>query len=100
MPKKKMTLKKLTLRQRLRNDAEAQLDKLVAQAGDAVDQILAGTSLTAWDLMHLASSTQNKSLRAHMVTQLANEKEAELERLYNKQQDLDLGPELTGEDDA
>jgi hypothetical protein len=95
MPKKKMTLKKLTLRQRLRNDAEAQLDKLVAQAGDAVDQILAGTSLTAWDLMHLASSNQNKSLRAHMVTQLANEKEAELERLYNKQQDLDLG-----EDDA
>lgn len=87
MPKNK---KRLTLRQRLRADAEEKLDGLIKAAGDAVDEILAGTNLAAWDLMHLASSKQNKTLRAHMVTELANQKEAELERLYNNQQDLDL----------
>jgi hypothetical protein len=80
----------MTLRQRLRADAEKKLDSLIAAAGDAVDEILAGTNLAAWDLMHLASSKQNKTLRAHMVTELANQKEDELERLYNNQQDLDL----------
>lgn len=89
MPKKERTL---TLRQRLRLDAEKKLDRILHDLELAADQILdrAKTGLVTWDLLHLAGSKQNKSLRAHMVTKLANEAELELERLYNNQAEMNL----------
>ena len=68
---------KLTLRQRLRADAEKKLDALQSELDQAVERILdnAGTEIAAWDFLHLAGSKQNKSLRAHLVTKLANEAE-------------------------
>lgn len=91
MPKKND--RKLTLRQRLRADAEKKLDRILKDLELAADRVLdqAGTGLATWDLLHLAGSKQNKSLRAHMVTQLANEAEAAIERIYNNQQELSLG---------
>ena len=88
MPKNQ---KKMTLRQRLRADADNKLVNLLERSREAVEKVLEGTPLMATDIMHLASSTQNKTLRNHMVSALANQAEDELERLYNNQQKLDLG---------
>jgi hypothetical protein len=91
MPKKNEP--RLTLRQRLRADAEKKLDQILKDLDQAAARVLdqAGTDIATWDLLHIAGSKQNKSLRAHLVTKLANEAEAELERLYNNQQKLALG---------
>jgi len=91
MPKKNEP--RLTLRQRLRADAEKKLDQILKELEQATARVLdqAGTDIATWDLLHIAGSRQNKSLRAHLVTKLANEAEAELEKLYNNQQKLALG---------
>ena len=78
----------MTLRQRLRDDADKQLTRLVSMSMEAVEDVLDGTPLIAVDIMHLASAKQNKTLRSHLVGALANAKEQELERLYNKQMDM------------
>jgi len=88
MAKKKGNVQPMTLRQRLRADADKKLDNLVERATEAVDKILEDTPLIAADLMHLASSKQNKTLRSHMVGVLANSAEEELEKLYNSQMKL------------
>ena len=88
MSKKSANGKGLTLRQRLRADAEKQLDRIVDQADAAVGELLRDTPLITADVMHLSSSKQTKSLRSHMVSALANAKERELERLYNNQIDM------------
>jgi hypothetical protein len=91
MTKKNTPAKAITLRQRLRADAEKELDKLIEDAIERVEVLLVGTSLVSgMDLMRLACSTKNKSLRQKMVTQIANGKERKLERMYNDQQKLDL----------
>lgn len=93
--KKKTKSKPMTLRQRLRADAEKKLGELEVAAKDAVYAVLNArkTRMLAGDLMHLISVRQNKTLRESLITELSNEKEAELEELYNKQQGLDLGDE-------
>lgn len=91
MAKKKGNVQPMTLRQRLRADADKKLDNLVVQATEAVDKILEDTPLIAADLMHLASAKQNKTLRSHMVGVLANQAEQELEAIYNKQMGLPMG---------
>jgi hypothetical protein len=75
----------LTLRQRLRQAASAKLDGMVEQIQEQATAVCGDTSLLGVDLMHLASSRQNKTLREHMISALANDAEAELERLYNNQ---------------
>ena len=83
--------KKLTFRQRLRADAAQKLDGLCEQAQERVTELVAGTSLDPALLMQLASSPgHTKTLRENLITRLANDKEAELEALYNRQQDLEL----------
>jgi len=87
--------KKLTLRQRLRNDARAKLDGLIEQAQERVTEVVAGTSIHPALLMQLASQPKRgKTLQHNLVTALTNDAEDELEKLYNKQIALDLA---TGE---
>lgn len=86
MPKK--LTRKLTLRQRLRADAETRLDKIISDSQDEVNKLLEGTGLACWDVMLLATGRKNNTLRSHLVSKLANEAEEELERIYNAQQSL------------
>ena len=91
--------KKMTFRQRLRADAEDKLQQMESTvrllATDALKS--EGTTINPFDVMRLASGTQTKSLRYRLIGELANEKEAELEALYNKQQDLPLKAGSDGE---
>lgn len=93
--------KKMTLRQRLRHDADekiGELEQLVSKAvTDAVEG--AGVELNPYDVMRLCTGGQTKSLRERVITELANQKEAELEKIYNDQQDLSFGTE-PGDDNA
>lgn len=90
--------KSLTLRQRLRLDAEKKLDRMVlAMQGAAVRvQEEHDSKIDPALLMQLASQpTQGKTLRHDLITVLTNEKETALEKLYNKQMDLIQDDEVT-----
>lgn len=92
---KKTKAKKISFRQRLRNQCSDRLDKIVGAAYDAVDGAKAGAKIATVDIMRLCAGTQTKTLREDLITQLANETEAELEAIYNKQMNL-----LPEDDDA
>ena len=72
---KKTKAKKISFRQRLRNDAAERLDSLQSKARDAVIQVLIDgkVNLAADDLMKAMSSSQTKTLRENLITQLAND---------------------------
>jgi len=83
--------KAMTLRQRLRADAEKKLEVLelaMRVAGKGVCEEH-DTGVDPALLMQLASQPDHtKTLRNQLITQLANEKEAALEKLYNNQMDM------------
>lgn len=86
------TEKKLTLRQRMRQDAEPKLDALVREARMAVTEVVKDTRIAPSLLMQLAASpAEHKTLRHKLVTMLANDAETELEALYSRQLAIDLG---------
>lgn len=83
--------KQVTLRQRLRLDAEKKLDVLINSMLHAGERVVEehDTGIDPALLMQLASQPQHgKTLRNDLITKLANEKEAALEKLYNSQLDL------------
>lgn len=86
---KKQTAKATTLRQRLRADAEDKLQmllELVAEHSKA--SIQHHTDINVFDLMRLLTQGQTKTLRQQVITDLANEAERKLEKLYNDQMAL------------
>ena len=82
--------RKMTFRQRLRATADERLSKMIVAVRGAGIAVCADskTNINPYDVMRLACGTQTKSLRYKVVGDLANEMEAELEKLYNKQMDL------------
>ena len=80
--------KALTLRQRLREDAEKQLDALIKSTVGAISPLAADSGLAVADLAKMVTAGDHKTLRHDMVTHLTNAKERELEKLYNNQMDL------------
>jgi len=84
--------KKMTFRQRLRATAEERLSKMTnATAARCMDVCKESkTEINPYDVMRLAAGKRNESLHYRLVSELANEMEAELERIYNNQQDLPL----------
>ncbi len=85
---KKTKAKKISFRQRLRNKSEETLDTIIKAAYDAVDKAKGGHHISTVDIMRLCSGGQTKTLRENLITQLANETEAELEAIYNRQMNL------------
>ncbi len=82
--------KKITLRQRMRARAEKQITDLenlvIVGVTRAAEE--AGVELDPHDVMRLYGNPNIKYQREKAVIQLANQYEAELEALYNKQMDL------------
>ncbi len=76
-----MTIKKPSLRSRLRNDAAEQLSALVVAGTRALAKIGNSVSVNAADLAKMIGSKQTDTLRAKLVTQLADRKEADLEKI-------------------
>lgn len=86
-----MAKQRVTLRQRLRADAEKKLDAMLASMKAAGGRVCDehGMDINPALLMQLASQpTQGKTLRHDLVTAIANEKERALEKLYNDQLDM------------
>lgn len=89
--------KKMTFRQRLRAQSEDRLKEMVKTVQIlVVESVKPVSEINPYDVMRLACGKQTKSLRNRLIGELANEHEAELEKIYNKQQDLSFG---TKEDD-
>lgn len=83
--------KALTLRQRLREQGEEQLEGMLQHATQKVEGVCKRTNIDPALLMQLASQpTRSKTLRHQLVTILTNQKEAELEKLYNDQLTLPI----------
>jgi len=90
----KSKAKKMTFRQRLRDGAEKKLNMMVSTMQSAATRVIEehDSGIDAFLLMQLASQPeQGKTLRHDLVTKLSNEAEAELEKIWNDQQALDLG---------
>lgn len=80
--------KAMTLRQRLRADADKRLDALERAMISAAVRVCEenDTELNPALLMQLASQPKHgKTLRHQLITDLANEAEAKLEAIYNNQ---------------
>lgn len=88
--------KTLTFRQRLRVDATGELSTLIDAITAASKKIVKDKNISAMDLMKLASSPTAKTLCNDLITQLANGREREIEKFYNKQMDL-LAEDSDGE---
>ncbi len=91
MSKKKA--KRVTLRQRMRKQAEGEINAFESLVVTGVERALeeAGVDLDPYDVMRLFGNSQTKYLREKAVISLANQYEAELEALYNRQQELAIG---------
>ncbi len=90
---RKKKAKKITLRQRLRADAAEKLVGLKQQAVERVGEIADAAGINKYDLMKACTVGHLATLEKQLVTDLANNAEAELERIYNSQQKLDLEDE-------
>jgi len=90
---KKNKAPKLSFRQRLRNDAATQLGEIKRKFEEVTEAelVAADTGLNKYDIFRLLSGGMTKTLEERLITELANEKEAALEHIYNNQQGLDLG---------
>ena len=86
---KKTKAKKISFRQRLRNQCAERLDVMAeAVRITARDVVAPHSQISSLDVMRLLCAGQTKTLREDLITQLANETEAELEAIYNKQMNL------------
>lgn len=93
MAKKSKAKIRPTFRQRLRIEAEERLDNMIVLMSTAGMRVCeeADTGIDQHDLMRLTCNRQTKSLRSKLVSELANEKEAAIENLYNNQVPMPLG---------
>jgi len=81
----------MSLRKKLRYQAEAQLDKMLnALWVAAEEQIGEIPGIRAPELLKAASGGRTDTIKHELVTKITNYKELELERFFNRQQDLEL----------
>ena len=89
MAKKTKKAKAMSFRQRLRAQSEERLAVMEEAVRCAVRNVVAPHSqIDPLDVMRMICTGQTKSLQYRLITELSNETEAELEKLYNKQMNL------------
>ena len=79
--------RKQTLRSRIRDDAAIQLDGLIKAADKALTKIAHPVGIGVIELAKMIGSSQTDSLQKTLISKLADKKEAELEKIYNEQQE-------------
>jgi hypothetical protein len=86
-------IKKMTLRQQLRAQAEEKLETVQKLVLTGVQRALeeADVELNKFDVMRLCIGGQTKTVHEQLVTDLANQAEAKLLEIWNNQQQLPLG---------
>jgi len=90
---KKKAKKKVSFRQRLRAESQERLEKIAVDVSEAALAAVRShnTEINPLLVMQLLCSQQTKTLRENLITELSNEKELELEAIYNTQLGLDMG---------
>ena len=83
--------KRLTMRQELRAAAAVKLKKIKLEAAKVIDKIAKREDLVWQDLVKAIAEGSHKTAEHNLVTQLANKAETDLIKLWNDQQNLDLG---------
>lgn len=84
----------MSLRKRLRAQASDQLDGLVVKLQERAAELTQGIDqMWGSDLLKLAAGGRTDTLKDKLVTRLTNHKEAELEKFFNQQEELDLAEE-------
>ena len=79
----------MSLRKRLRAQAAEELDKLVIEVQTKAAELTEGVdSMWGTDLLKLASGGRTDTIRDKLITRLTNHKEHELEKFFNRQQEL------------
>ena len=77
------------LRQRLREKASGELHRMEMELHVAADKLRKGIpGISVADLLKLAAGGRTGTLRHGLVTAMTNHLESELEKHYNRQQDL------------
>lgn len=82
--------KKLTMRQELRDKAANDLREIKQEALEVLKFICEREKISRHELMKSISAVSHKAADYIIVTQLANRYEAEMIKLWNNQQKLDL----------
>ena len=81
--------KPLTLRQKLRLDAEETLDTLNFKGLQYLERLIKDTGIRSpRTLARLIAGGQTGTLRGQCITEIANRKESQLLEMYNQQQEL------------
>ena len=83
--------KQPSLRQQLRANAEFTLAALIQEMRIAATKIVDGSPMLPNDLMAMCCKNQTDTLHDKLITQLANEAEGELLKMWSNQTDLPLG---------
>lgn len=87
----------MSLRKRLREQAAGQLDGLVEQLQERATELTRDIDqMWGTDLLKLAAGGRTETVKDKLVTRLTNHKELELEKFFNKQQQMDLVPSKKG----
>jgi len=87
----------MSLRKRLREQAAGQLDGLVEQLQERATELTQGIDqMWGTDLLKLAAGGRTETVKEKLVTRITNHKELELEKFFNKQQQMDLVPDKKG----
>jgi hypothetical protein len=77
------------LRKRLRAQATEELDKLVIELQTKAAELTADIDqMWGSDLLKLAAGGRTDTIKDKLVTRLTNHKEHELEKFFNRQQEL------------
>jgi len=81
----------MSLRKRLRQQASEELDGLVEKLQERAAELTAGVD-TMWgsELLKLAAGGRTNTLKHDLVTKMTNHREHELEKFFNRQQDLPI----------
>lgn len=80
----------MSLRKRLRDQAAKELKVAGDDVYKAAAKIAEKHGVNTYDLLRITAGGRTDSIVAKAITDMANHKEAELERIYNDQIGLDL----------
>lgn len=85
----------MSLRARLKKQAEADLDIMVEECRRVSDETVADTGVDATELLKLAVGGRTDTIKTKALKALADAHEDQLEELLDSQEKLDLG-DLSG----
>ncbi len=88
----------MSLRKRLRDQAAKELKMIVEEVREATAVAAGRFGLNHLDVLRIAAGGRTDSVVAKAITDMANHKEAELEKIYNNQLGLALEEQKKGKE--